>query len=235
MGADHGSDDRHTAATELSDVLRQSIDELVSTEAPAATLKATLETARETLGHLKGCRRPPHQLASLDAEARGHRIHNPAAGEGNPIAPPLRVYAVDGGVEATLEVGRAYEGPPGYVHGGVTALLLDELLGSAAVEVGRYGMTARLSVTYRRPVPLRTPILFRAAVVETDGRRTKVAGTVSPLTAPHTTLVEAEGLFIQPSDDTRRAYFDGLVAADGSPAPDYHVRPSGPDDAPRTP
>lgn len=221
--------DRRALSAELGATLRRAIDELVCTEAPAPELESALQAAHEVLGRLQGFRRPPDQLASLDP-LHGARIHSPAAGEGNPIAPPLNVRRTDNGVKAELELGRAYEGPPGYVHGGVTALLLDETLGRAAVEAGRFGMTAVLTLRYRRPIPLRTPILLQAAVSDTQERSTTVTGTVTTQDDPDTTLVEATGLFIQLSQDKRRTYFGGLRHADGASAAGYRLQPSGPDE-----
>ncbi|MFI6093612.1 PaaI family thioesterase [Streptomyces sp. NPDC051218] len=218
---------RRALTAELGATLRHLTDEAVCTEAPEPALASALEAARQVARVLQGHRRPPDRLASLDNAVHGARIHNPAAGPGNPIAPPLRVDRVDGdAVEAVVELGRAYEGPPGFAHGGVTALLLDEVLGRAVVEADRFGMTAGLTVHYRRPVPLRTPILLRASVSETRGRTTTVTGTVRTQDAPGTVLVEATGLFVQPPPDKREAYFGGLVHADGSSAADYRIQPS---------
>ncbi|MEU3984030.1 PaaI family thioesterase [Streptomyces sp. NPDC026672] len=217
---------RRVLAADLADTLRQAIDETVCTEAPTADLAAALASARELLTRLRGHRRPDRQLASLDERGEGARFHSPASGRGNPLAPPLRIRVVDGGVEAVAALGRAYEGPPGYVHGGVTALLMDEVLGRAAVEAGRYGVTADLTLRYRRPVPLRTPVLLTARVRETHGRRTTVTGRVVAAGDPDIPLVEADGLFMQLTHDTRQTYFGELLAPDGTSAVGYRIHRS---------
>ena len=38
----------------------------------------------------------------------------------------------DGGVFTDFYLGSAYEGPPGHVHGGISAMVLDHVLGEAA-------------------------------------------------------------------------------------------------------
>ena len=43
----------------------------------------------------------------------------------------------DGTVSSTFDLGVAYEGPPGCVHGGVSALLLDHLLAPGGLLVGQ--------------------------------------------------------------------------------------------------
>ncbi|GGW59745.1 hypothetical protein GCM10010320_45770 [Streptomyces caelestis] len=57
------------------------------------------------------------------------RMDGPVTGAGSPLAPPMRVAPTDGGFMGRCDLGIAHEGPPGYGHGGVSAMLLDELMG----------------------------------------------------------------------------------------------------------
>ncbi len=59
-------------------------------------------------------------------------------------------------------LGIAHEGPPGYGHDGVSAMLLDELMGWACAAVGKPGMTISLRTRYQGPVPLETPLRVSA-------------------------------------------------------------------------
>lgn len=61
------------------------------------------------------------------------------AGAGSPLAPPMRVTPADGGFVGRCDLGIAHEGPPGYGHGGVSAMLLDELMGEACTAAGNPG------------------------------------------------------------------------------------------------
>ena len=59
---------------------------------------------------------------------------------------------VDGDtVTGHVTFGRAYQGPPGQVHGGVIAGVYDQVLGLANFVVGRPGFTGTLSVRYVAP------------------------------------------------------------------------------------
>jgi acyl-coenzyme A thioesterase PaaI-like protein len=98
-------------------------------------------------------------------------------------------------VHAELRLGALYEGPPGLVHGGVSALILDQMLGEAAAVGGGPGMTGRLTVHYRRPTPL-GDLSTEAWLESTDGRKTIAKGQVRD--AEGQVTVEAEGLFILP-------------------------------------
>ena len=62
--------------------------------------------------------------------------------------------SANGDVWADFHLGAAYEGPPGLVHGGVSALVLDQVLGEAAGAGGKPGMTGTLTLRYRQGTPL---------------------------------------------------------------------------------
>lgn len=123
---------------------------------------------------------------------------NSVVGLRNALAPPLQiVWNGDGSVVGHATLGAAYEGPAGYVHGGVTALLLDQALGEAAHAAGRPGMTATLNLRYLRPSKL-GPVRVEAAAVPGEGHKTIVRGRLITLSDGEETCVEAEGLFILP-------------------------------------
>lgn len=135
----------------------------------------------------------------LDADDNPRNHGNSVVGLRNPMAVALGEHAIvwnERGASARLFLGPLYEGPPGHVHGGVLALLLDQLFGEAAASGGAGGMTGRLSLSYRRPTPL-GEVSMNAWVDSVDGHKTIVKGTFSDTDGNVT--VEAEGLFILPS------------------------------------
>jgi len=129
-----------------------------------------------------------------DGRTRAHG--NAVIGLRNPLAPPLHVErSPDGRAWSSFRLGPQYEGPPGLVHGGVSALLLDQLCGEAAAAGGAPGMTGRLTLTYRRPTPL-GELSAEAWIDHVDGYKTTVRGHIKD--ADGNPTVEAEGLFILP-------------------------------------
>ena len=98
-------------------------------------------------------------------------------------------------VHASMRLGALYEGPPGLVHGGVSALILDQMLGEAAAVGGGPGMTGRLTVHYRRPTPL-GQLSTEGWLESTTGRKSIARGVIRDASGEVT--VEAEGLFILP-------------------------------------
>jgi acyl-coenzyme A thioesterase PaaI-like protein len=107
-------------------------------------------------------------------------------------------------------LGIAHEGPPGYGHGGMSAMLLDELMGRACAAAGMPGLTVSLHMRYHRPVPLETPLRIVARLTGTDHRKSFVAGSMSTETDPATDLVTAEGVFVAPDPHRTRVLFPGL-------------------------
>ena len=125
---------------------------------------------------------------------RGHG--NAVVGLRNPIAVPLEIHK-DGHGHATAEfhLGALYEGPPGCVHGGVLALLLDQVLGESAADGGSPGMTGTLTLRYVRPTPL-GDCSIEAWVDRVEGIKTYVKGEFRR--DDGRTTVEVEGVFILP-------------------------------------
>ena len=133
---------------------------------------------------------------------------NAVVGVRNPIAPPLTIVHDEGRVSAEFELSAAYEGPPSLVHGGVSALILDQLLGEAAAAAGKPGMTGTLTVRYRRATPLGA-LRGEAHVDRVEGIKTYAVGTIADADG---VCVEAEGVFILPrwarTEETRPVRFD---------------------------
>jgi uncharacterized protein (TIGR00369 family) len=129
-------------------------------------------------------------------EIRNHG--NAVVGLRNPFAAVRKAdrhIDSDRRVRYDVELGALHEGPPGLVHGGVSALLLDQVLGEAAAVGGAPGMTARLTVHYRRPTPL-GKLTVHCRLERTDGRKTVVRGEIRD--PEDRVTVEAEGLFVLP-------------------------------------
>ncbi|MGY1820771.1 PaaI family thioesterase [Geodermatophilus sp. SYSU D00079] len=205
---------RREVVGELGTALRDLVDAAVRTEAPAGELVAVAAAARELTARLRASGRGLHEVASVDDPERGERWYSPVYGPGSPVAPPLEATDTpDGRVTGRVTVGKAHEGPPGLVHGGVVATLLDHVLARAVRAAGRGGLTATLTVRYRRPVPLGVPLLLAAEAGPADGRRTPATARLVAEDAPDTVLAEAEGLFVA----LRPERAAGVFAATGRP------------------
>jgi len=64
-----------------------------------------------------------------------------------------------------------FEGPPGLLHGGIIATLLDEAMSKAVRVRGLTAMTRQMDVEYLRPVPSATAIRIVGKLVRSEGRK----------------------------------------------------------------
>ena len=214
------------AAADLGTALRELIEVSVTTTVAAAEVRAAAQLVRQATERLAVARRPASQFSALDDHAAGRRVFNPVTGVGSALAPPLTVRREDGGVVAEVVLGLPYEGPPSYVHGGMSALYMDQLLGSAAAVIGLWGMTAHLELDYRGPLPLGARLLLRGGLVEHSGRKAIIAGTIALADDPETVMVEARGVFVLPRPEKADVYFGEITDASGK-----HTPPRRPGDA----
>lgn len=122
---------------------------------------------------------------------------SPAVGSDNPIASPIDLRVDGNRVEGTITIDETKVGPPfDIVHGGIIALIYDDLVGLAAMIGSGGGLTASLTIDYRKPTPAMEPIEVRAWFEEADGRKLTARGEMRH---NGTLLNEAHGLFVQPT------------------------------------
>ncbi len=189
---------RQAEQRRLAASLRHVIERLVATSAPEESIRYAAD-ALDRLG-AEFDEYPAGRTYEGFAEAANAvpdvRVlfdHSPLIGQANPLAPPIHIVVEEGRVVGEVVFGSAYEGPPGCVHGGYVAAAFDEVLGAAQSLGGRPGMTGTLTIRYRVPTPLHTPLRFVAEPTGTERRKIFVAGQCH---AGDTLTAEAEGIFI---------------------------------------
>ncbi|HEV2377609.1 MAG TPA: PaaI family thioesterase [Streptosporangiaceae bacterium] len=195
-GEDPALTSRRAAISELGDALRALVEAAAATEVPEVILRQVAPQVREATAALSQQTRKRADLPSSDDLLGGYRMYNPVTGRGSALAPPLDIERDGTQVTGTCTLGLAFEGPPSYAHGGVSATLLDQLLGYAASAAGHPGMTVTLELRYRAPVPLQTPLRLTAEAGEADGRRITAHGVITTAAEPDKVLVEATGVFV---------------------------------------
>jgi acyl-coenzyme A thioesterase PaaI-like protein len=179
----------------LAQSVRELIDATVRTQADAATVAAAKSeidsaTARLRQKQLDGSFGVRY-LESGERMAWGNAV----IGIRNPIAPTLEIqHDASGKSFCDFHLGAAYEGPPGHVHGGVAALILDHLLGEAASDGINPRLTGTISFRYVRATRL-GHLHAEAMTTRTDGVKTFAAGHLAD---EEGVTVEAEGVFILP-------------------------------------
>jgi len=170
---------------------RATLEELETLErhlAPAITLAASLPADRVREIEI------PEQDGEPNSEFRST---SPVSGLSNAIAPPMSYdedASKDPVIVANVTFGIPYEGPPGHVHGGWVAAVLDEVLGRAQRFSGQMGMTGTLNIRYLAPSPLYKNLRASATLESVEGRKATVSGD---LRDGDTVLATAVGVFIR--------------------------------------
>ncbi|MEO3828577.1 PaaI family thioesterase [Actinomadura sp. B10D3] len=190
-------DDEAAALAELAARVRELAEAAVLTRAGAAQAAAIAGEVAALTARLTAERRDAPPFVPPGERTMDRQIANPVTGTANPIAPPVVLTVGSGGiVRGEFTLGHLYEGPPSYVHGGVSAMVLDQALGMAAAASGTPGMTATLETRYRRPTPLGVPLRVEAKASRVEGRKVYASGAIS---APDGRVtVEATAMFIMP-------------------------------------
>ena len=139
-----------------------------------------------------------------------------------------------------------FEGWEGIAHGGIVCTLLDEVMAWALIDHDLWGVTARMAVEFKRPVPIGRPIraegwvagvrrrlVEAAGVVIEPGRHRAREGRRRPYVgAPEARKEELKaryGFRLEPDEPVAREADAGWTAADGRAA---RRRPARPPSAP---
>ena len=103
--------------------------------------------------------------------------------------------AEDGSVVGLPTVSDRFEGPAGYVHGGIIATMLDETMSKSVRAKGLTAMTRQMEVEYLRPVHSGSPIRLEGRLLRSEGRKHWTEARI--LCARGHVLAKATGLFIE--------------------------------------
>ena len=152
-------------------------------------LAAELSQAQQVTGLVDMAKRG--QRGTID-DVMGELVS--VGGRSHPCSPELRWQEASNRITGTVKFSQAFEGPPGHVHGGWVAGVLDHLMGMTHVRTGHPGMTGGLSVRYLKPTPLNQRIEVSAQATELDDKRTEVK---AEMRFGETTTATAEAIFVR--------------------------------------
>lgn len=181
---------------QLAQSVRRLVDATIRTEVDVATLagvKTKIDWATE---QLSTSLMPGSFGVRQTSGGHSTALGNVVIGARNPVAPPLTIHNdAEGVVRTHFVLGAAYEGPPGMVHGGVCALILDHVLGATAHLPGKPAVTGTLTLRYLRGTPLGQPLRAQAHVDRIEGAKIFAVGHIADVNG---VTVQAEGVFIYP-------------------------------------
>ena len=73
-------------------------------------------------------------------------------------------------IRGMFRIGGDFQGGPGFVHGGIIATLLDEVMAKVNRFAQEIAMTAELTVEYKKPVPINEDLIVEGWEIERNGR-----------------------------------------------------------------
>lgn len=118
----------------------------------------------------------------------------------NKISKPFVFFCDEvGSLISFYYLGSDVSGHTGIVHGGLLAILLDECMGRACFPLlkGKIGVTAKLELSYRKPIPTESVVVIRALTERVEGRKAWVKASVGDPEF-EALFMEANALFIEP-------------------------------------
>lgn len=191
-------DAAEAASQPAVDAARSLARALIRTRVGADELALVAKELEELTARLEADADPGPVGVRFNHEGRSWEWGNAAVGQRNVAAAPLECWFVDDGLDVA---GRAvlderHEGPPGLVHGGVSALLLDQVMGkTASAHHTQFTFTGTLTMRYRQPLGM-GPVELFGRISRQEGRKVWVEATIGN---PGSVAVEAEGIFIKPA------------------------------------
>lgn len=106
----------------------------------------------------------------------------------------LNFKGSDGYAEAEFVTPSGFEGYHGFLHGGMTATLLDEVMVKAISTLGEEVVTARLAIRYRLSIKNRERLKLKGEVVDRRGKLILAKGEV--IVEGRGIVAQAEGKYI---------------------------------------
>jgi uncharacterized protein (TIGR00369 family) len=115
----------------------------------------------------------------------------------------LLLHVEQGRSWTELTLHRGFEGWEGIAHGGIVCTILDEVMAWALVGADNWGVTARMNVSFRRPVPVGRPIRAEGTV---SRMRRRIVETTATLVDEATgeVLATATGTYVAADEDRKR-------------------------------
>jgi uncharacterized protein (TIGR00369 family) len=102
-----------------------------------------------------------------------------------------------------LAIPSRFQGWDEIAHGGILATILDEVMAWSLVDHDNWGLTARMTVDFKRPVSLERPVHAEGWVTEVRRRLITTAGRIVDQ-ATGELLATAEATYVAAPEDRKR-------------------------------
>jgi uncharacterized protein (TIGR00369 family) len=141
-----------------------------------------------------------------------------ACGTLNTHGMQLEIHIEEGRSWTELQLERRFEGWEGIAHGGILCTILDEVMAWSLVGADNWGVTARLAVDFKRPVPVGRTIRAEGWVTELRRRLVTTAGSIVDV-VDGTLLASADALYVAATQERKRELQERYGFRAGSDVP----------------
>ncbi len=97
-------------------------------------------------------------------------------------------------IRGSFRLGPEYQGGANFIHGGIIATVLDEVMGKVCRFRNARAVTAELTIEYLKPVPVDADLEIEGKEIEMNGRNIHIAGEIRNQTGQ--VLARARGRFV---------------------------------------
>jgi uncharacterized protein (TIGR00369 family) len=140
-----------------------------------------------------------------------------ACGELNEIGLHLALKFEPNRCHADLALPNVYEGWEGVVHGGIICTILDEVMAWALIDMDSWGVTARMSVEFKRPLLVGQAIRAEGWVVDARRRLHRTAGRIVDAGTGEV-VATAEATYVAANEQKKRELKERYGLTGGEPA-----------------
>jgi acyl-coenzyme A thioesterase PaaI-like protein len=144
------------------------------------------------------------QVRVADGQAFELAPHNCfACGTLNEHGLGLEIHVEPGRSWTELELQPQFEGWEGIAHGGILCTILDEVMAWALVGEDNWGVTARMSVDFKKPVPVGTRLRAKGWVTRSRRRLVETAAHIVDIRTG-AELATATGVYVAADEERKR-------------------------------
>ena len=97
-------------------------------------------------------------------------------------------------IRGSFRLGPEYQGGANFIHGGIIATVLDEVMGKVCRFRNARAVTAELTIEYLKPVPIDADLEIEGKEIEMNGRNIHIAGEIRNQAGQ--VLARARGRFV---------------------------------------
>ncbi len=97
-------------------------------------------------------------------------------------------------IRGNFRLGAEYQGGAGFIHGGIIATVLDEVMGKVCRFRGVRAVTAELTIEYLKPVPVDADLIVEGYETEMTGRNLFMTGEIRDVSGK--VLARGKGRFV---------------------------------------